>query len=196
MAARTSRKGEDRRRAPADLELSSSLALLPAATPAMPPRGPPVPTMHPAAHIGNRRGRAHGREGRTARWRRDGRRNAEKAEAGRQDACDDKRTHLNLLGLVVDAHLRVACGSVEIHISVMARQQIKLWRREVRSVEVHVCLERRSESRWERSAESRASMAWCRNALPRVAQRRLGLASCVPALIVVFGTATAEAQDR
>ena len=62
----------------------------------------------------------HGREGRTARWRRDGRRNAENAEAGRQDACDEKRTHLNLLGLVVDAHLRVACGSVEIHISVMA----------------------------------------------------------------------------
>src|SRR5436189_216201 len=123
----------------------------------MAPRGPPVPTMYPAAHIGNRRGRAHGREGRTARWRRDGRRNAEKAEAGRQDACDDERTHLNLLGLVVDAHLRVACGSVEIHIS---------------------------------------SMAWCRNALLRVAQRRLGLAPCVAALIVVFGTATAEAQER
>ena len=63
-------------------------------------------------------------------------------------------------------------------------------------MEVHVCLERRSESRWERSAESRASTAWCRNALPRVAQRRLGLAPCVAALIVVFGTATAEAQER
>ena len=39
-------------------------------------------------------------------------------------------------------------------------------------------------------------MAWCRNALLRVAQRRLGLAPCVAALIVVFGTATAEAQER
>src|SRR5438270_14054828 len=108
MAARTSRKREGRRGAPADLELSSSLALLPAAGPAMPTRGPPVPAMYPAAHIGNRRGCAHGREGRAARWRRDGGRNAENAEPGRQNACDEKRTHLNLLGLVVDAHLRVA----------------------------------------------------------------------------------------
>jgi hypothetical protein len=59
-----------------------------------------------------------------------------------------------------------------------------------------VCLERRSESRWERQVESMASLAWCRNVLAGVARRRLDFASCVGTLIFVFGTATAGAQER